>query len=161
MTVFAKNYLYNPMGLKSLHFNPSAKLRHEIPPLGRDDLREETIRGEVNDSNCYAMGGVSGHAGLFGSACDVAALGQLFLNKGIYNGTRHFRADTIAQFSKIFDRHVSARALGWDTPTPPSSSGRFFSKHTIGHLGFTGTSLWIDLKREIVVVLLSNRVPSG
>ncbi len=155
---FCRDQLYRPMGLKSLHFNPGADQKYAIPPLGTDDLRKEIIRAEVNDTNCHAMGGVSGHAGLFGHALDVAAFGQLFLNKGIYNGQRHFRTATVETFSKIYDKKISARALGWDTPTPPSSSGRHFSKRTIGHLGFTGTSLWIDLQREIIVVLLTNRV---
>ncbi len=156
--VFCRGQLFEPMGLQSLKFTPSPKLWQQIPPTGTDALRSKTIQGQVNDANCFAMDGISGHAGLFGTAEDVAAVGQLFIQKGIYRKRRHFKASTIELFSKLFNPKVSARTLGWDTPTLPSSSGQYFSQRSIGHLGFTGTSLWIDLEREIVIVLLSNRV---
>lgn len=156
--VFCRNRIFQPLELRSLQFNPPEKLRKQIPPTGADALRKEVIQGQVNDANCFAMGGISGHAGLFGHAEDVAAIGQLFIQKGIYNARRLFRASTIDLFTRKHRPAISARALGWDTAVPGGSAGNHFSENTIGHLGFTGTSLWIDLAREIIVVLLCNRV---
>ncbi len=153
---FCRNNLFQPMGLSSLRFNPPEKLCQQIPPTGSDALRD-AIQGEVNDANCYALGGISGHAGLFGTAADVAAMGQLFIQKGIYNRKRLFRGATIDLFSRIVNPAVSNRALGWDTPEEGGNAGKHFSKHSIGHLGFTGTSMWVDMEREVVIVLLSNR----
>ena len=155
---YCRNQLFQPLGLHTLKFNPSPADIPHIPPTGKDGFRENMIRGAVNDANCHAMGGVSGHAGLFGTAEDVAAIGQLFVQNGIYGNLRIFRESTVRLFSKIIHPAVSARTLGWDTPTSPSSSGDLFSDAAIGHLGFTGTSLWIDLNARIVIVLLSNRV---
>ncbi len=158
LATFCRNRIFQPMGLTSLRFTPLEKRWPLFPPTGKDGYRENIIQGTVNDANCFALGGVAGHAGLFGNARDVAAIGQLFLQQGIYNGRRIFSGKIVRQFSRRFNPDISARTLGWDTPTENSSSGNRFSKEAIGHLGFTGTSLWVDLAREIVVVLLSNRV---
>lgn len=155
---FCRDRIFRPLGLNSLQFNPPEQLCKQIPPTGADALRKEIIQGQVNDLNCFVMGGVSGHAGLFGNAEDAAAMGQLFLQKGIYNGRRLFRASTVDLFTRKHRPAVSARTLGWDTAVPGGSAGSRFSENTIGHLGFTGTSLWVDLAREIIVVLLCNRV---
>jgi CubicO group peptidase (beta-lactamase class C family) len=155
---FCRDQIFQPLGLHSLQFIPPKKLRKQIPPTGTDALREDIIRGAVNDTNCFAMGGVSGHAGLFGNSLDVAAAGQLFVQKGIYNSRRLFKSSTIELFSKKYNPDVSVRTLGWDTPTPGGSGGKYFSESAIGHLGYTGTSLWVDLQQEINIVLLSNRV---
>jgi CubicO group peptidase (beta-lactamase class C family) len=108
----------------------------------------------VNDENAYAMGGVAPHAGLFASAADVARFAQCMLR----GGSPIMRPETVALFTR---RQTSppgtTRALGWDTPSPPSQSGRYFSPSAYGHLGFTGTSLWIDPDRDITIVLLTNR----
>lgn len=156
--VFCRDQIFQPLRLRSLQFNPPEKLRKQIPPTGSDGFRKELIRGQVNDSNCFVMGGISGHAGLFGTAEDAAAIGQLFIQKGIYNSRRLFRASTVEVFTRKHRPAVSARALGWDSAAPGGSAGNRFSENSIGHLGFTGTSLWIDLAREIIVVLLCNRV---
>lgn len=158
LATFCRNHIFQPMGLTSLRFAPVKKSWSSFPPTGKDGYRENIIQGAVNDANCFALGGIAGHAGLFGDAKDVAAIGQLFLQQGIYNGRRIFSGKIIRQFSQRYNPNISARALGWDTPTENSSSGSHFSKESIGHLGFTGTSLWVDLAREIIVVLLSNRV---
>lgn len=154
---FCREQIFQPMGLPSLQFNPPAEMSDHIPPTGGENWRGGIIQGAVNDNNCFAMGGVSAHAGLFGNAWDVAAIGQLFIQKGIYKRRRHFRQRTIELFASLSDGKLSRRALGWDVPGDNSSSGKFFSKHTIGHLGFTGCSMWVDLEQEIIVVFLCNR----
>lgn len=155
---FCRTRIFAPLGMHRTDFQTTRQMSMPHPPTGSDDLRSGIIQNEVNDSNCFAMGGISAHAGLFGPAIDVAAFGQLFLSGGIAGGKRIFRKSTIELFCKRWSPEVSERTLGWDTPSSPSSSGRFFSKNSVGHLGFTGTSLWIDREREIIVVLLSNRV---
>jgi CubicO group peptidase (beta-lactamase class C family) len=120
--------------------------------------RKRLVRGEVDDENAWAMGGVAGHAGLFSTAGDVAAFAQMILNGGIYAHHRLLARATIDQFTARRAVGDSARALGWDVPVEPSSSGRYFSARTFGHTGFTGTSLWIDPDRRLFVVLLTNRV---
>ncbi len=155
---FCRNEFYRRMGLDSLRFTPREQERAGIPPTGADELRPEGIRGEVNDSNAFALGGIAGHAGLFGHAADVAAMGQMFLQGGIYNRRRLISRSAVKTFLQRVDQKKDARALGWDVPGDKSSAGTYFSHQTIGHLGFTGASIWMDLRREIVVVLLSNRV---
>jgi beta-N-acetylhexosaminidase len=155
---FCREQIFQPMDLASLQFNPAQKYRALIPPTGKDAWRGSIIQGDVNDNNCFAMEGVSTHAGLFGSAKDVAAIGQMFIQKGIYDRKRHFRRRLIETFSRPVNPKISNRSLGWDTPGENSSSGKLFSKQSIGHLGFTGCSMWMDLKKEIIVVFLCNRV---
>jgi CubicO group peptidase (beta-lactamase class C family) len=104
------------------------------------------------------MGGVAGHAGLFSTVSDIAAFSQMLLNGGIYGHSRMLRRSTIQQFTFRHAIGDSARALGWDVPVPPSSSGEYFSGKSFGHLGFTGTSLWIDPEHDLFVILLTNRV---
>jgi CubicO group peptidase (beta-lactamase class C family) len=105
-----------------------------------------------------AMGGVAGHAGLFSTAPDIAAFSQMILNGGIFGHDRLLSRALIEQFTKRIAVGDTARTLGWDVPTEPSSSGRYFSAQSFGHTGFTGTSLWIDPERKLFVILLTNRV---
>ena len=119
------------------------------------------VHGVVHDENAFLLGGVSGHAGLFSTAEDLGRFGQVMLNKGSWLGHRYFKSSLIKQFSKRQNIPIhSERALGWDTPSRNgrSSAGDLYSKNSFGHLGFTGTSIWIDPDNEIVIVLLSNRV---
>jgi CubicO group peptidase (beta-lactamase class C family) len=104
------------------------------------------------------MGGVAGQAGLFTTAPDLAAFCQMLLNGGIYSHHRLLTRATISQFTASQTLAGNARTLGWMTPTPNSSSGRYFSSRAFGHLGFTGTSIWIDPDRQLFVILLTNRV---
>jgi len=100
------------------------------------------------------MGGVAGHAGLFASAPDIARFAEIFLRGGEYL----LKPETIALFTRRQDSPPgTSRALGWDTPSHPSSSGLYFSPRSFGHLGYTGTSLWIDPDRQLSVTLLTNR----
>jgi CubicO group peptidase (beta-lactamase class C family) len=136
-------------------FNPPANARSTIPPTEDDrTFRLRIVEGEVNDENAYVMGGVSGHAGLFAPAIDVARFAECMMR----GGAPILSPATIELFTR---RETSpsgtSRALGWDTPSPPSSSGAHFSPRSFGHLGYTGTSLWIDPERQLSVTLLTNR----
>lgn len=155
-----------PLGLRDTFFLPleegaelAPALRRRIAATENCPWRERILWGEVHDPNAWAMGGVAGHAGLFASADDVMRYGRLLLD------VWHGRSDVLpAELLRAFTTRQelppgSDWALGWDTPTEgQSSSGRYFSARSVGHLGFTGTSLWIDLEREAVVVMLTNRV---
>ena len=129
-----------------------------IAPTEWDDRRQRMLKGEVHDENAAAMGGVAGHAGLFGTAHSVLAVSHAWL--AAYHGDRSWLAPTLVRefTTKQSQPPQSSWALGWDTPTAPSSSGNYFSSGSFGHLGFTGTSLWIDPVRNVEVVLLTNRV---
>jgi CubicO group peptidase (beta-lactamase class C family) len=120
--------------------------------------RKDLLVGRVHDENTYVMGGVQGHAGLFGTAVDVHRLLVELLSA--YHGrplAGCFEPDLVRLF---FQRWAGTdRTLGFDTPSVEnSSSGRFFSTNTVGHLGFTGTSFWMDLDQAVIVILLTNRI---
>ena len=155
----AKAQIFQPLGMNNSLFSPPKNLRDEIAPTENDGAyRKRLIRGEVHDENAWAMGGVAGHAGLFSTAPDIATFAQMLLNGGIYAHQRLLDRSTIETFTTRQTIGASARALGWDVPTEPSSSGQYFSPASYGHTGFTGTSLWIDPQRELFVILLTNRV---
>jgi CubicO group peptidase (beta-lactamase class C family) len=111
----------------------------------------------VHDETAWVLGGVSGNAGLFSSARDLAVFVQMLLNGGSYNGVQIVKPTTVARWTAR-QRPDASRALGWDTPSPQSSAGRFFSPWSFGHTGFTGTSIWADPEKDLLVVLLTNRV---
>ena len=129
-----------------------------IAPTEQDELRNRLLRGEVHDENAAAMGGVAGHAGLFGTAESVLAISGAWL-RGYHGRESILDEDLVREFTTRQESIArSSWALGWDTPSAPSSSGSSFSERSFGHLGYTGTSLWIDPLCELEVVLLSNRV---
>ena len=129
-----------------------------IAPTEQDEWRNRLLRGEVHDENAAAMGGVAGHAGLFGTAESVLAVSGAWL-RGYHGRESILEGEFVRQFTTRQESAAqSSWALGWDTPSAPSSSGSSFSERSFGHLGYTGTSLWIDPLRELEVVLLSNRV---
>jgi CubicO group peptidase (beta-lactamase class C family) len=149
-----------PLGLETACYCPPTDWRPHIPPTEEDRVfRRRVIQGEVQDENCYAMGGVSGHAGLFANALDVLGFAACILAEGRAAHGRHlFQPETVRLFATRQTEPVgTSRALGWDTPSEPSSSGKYFSQNSIGHLGYAGTSLWIDPERRLAVVLLTNR----
>ncbi len=149
----------DPLGLADTGYLPLEELRERIAPTEFDSWRGRLPHGEVHDENTLALGGIAPHAGLFGAAREVAAFGQAILNGGVYGGQRLANAKTIALFTRRAELVPgSSRALGWDTPSQPSSAGRYFSARSFGHTGFTGTSLWIDPELNLIVVLLTNRV---
>jgi len=167
LDVFCRERFFGPLGLAQTGFAPSPE-RGGLPPdsvrrgfaaTENCPWRDRIIWGEVHDPNASVMGGVAGHAGLFAPADDVLGFGRIILDAW------HGRSDVLPRdLLRVFLTRQnlpekSDWALGWDTPTPgTSSSGRFFSSNSVGHLGFTGTSLWIDLDREAIVVMLTNRV---
>lgn len=133
----------------------------QVAPTEVCPWRRRTLRAEVHDDNCWTMGGIGGHAGLFGSARDVLGLGRAILATWLDGD------DELGVSRSLFEHTVShrwmhrhgTRVLGWDTPTPgASSAGRYFAREAIGHLGFTGTSLWLDPGTRTVITLLTNRV---
>jgi beta-N-acetylhexosaminidase len=156
---FAKEEILNPLGMADTMFNPPRSLRDRIAPTELDsDFRKRLVWGEVHDENAWAMGGVAGHAGLFSTAGDIARFAQMLLNGGIYAHRRLLSRETIQTFTTRQTIGDSARAIGWDVPTQPSSGGHYFSEKSFGHTGFTGTSIWIDPERGLFVILLTNRV---
>jgi CubicO group peptidase (beta-lactamase class C family) len=165
LDAFVRARVTEPLGLADTFFLPLAAgpvaepLRRRIAATENCAWREQILWGEVHDPNAWAMGGVAGHAGLFATADDVMTFGQAVLDAW------HGRSDAlpkerVREFAKR--QHLPEKsdwALGWDTPTEgQSSAGQYFSQQSIGHLGFTGTSLWIDLEKEAIVVMLTNRV---
>ena len=160
---YVDGHITRQLGMSDTRFTPDtndAQLRQRIAPTALSELRGQ-LRGSVHDGNAWALGGVSGHAGLFSTARDLAVFAQMLLNGGSYGDVRLVAPQTIARWTGRQGSGAS-RALGWDTPAPNSSAGRYFSPRSFGHTGFTGTSIWIDPERGLFVVLLMNRVnPRG
>ena len=137
---------------------PPALWRGRIAPTEHDPWRGRLLIGEVHDENAAALGGIAGHAGLFGTAAAVGAYARHLLQ--VLDGrTGAVRRGTLEEFvSRRSDVAGSSRALGWDTMLPTSSCGSKMSARAFGHTGFTGTSLWVDPEKNVYVVLLTNRV---
>jgi CubicO group peptidase (beta-lactamase class C family) len=152
--------VFQPLGMTSVRFNPPAEEWELIAPTEFDPRRGRMLRGEVHDENAAAMNGVSGHAGLFGNVPDVLTFAEWMLGQADgWTGGQPVRPSIVREFTRRQGLVPgSSRALGWDTPEPGGSAGRFLSSQSFGHTGFTGTSLWIDPERELAIVLLSNRV---
>lgn len=157
LDVFLNQRLFEPLEMQHTTFLPHSALRAWIAPTERDANRGGKIWGEVHDPNAWALGGVAGHAGLFSTAQDLAIFAQMMLNEGSYGGVRLLQPGTVARWTAP-QFAGSSRALGWDTPSGKSSSGRFFGPRSFGHTGYTGTSIWIDPEKGLFVVLLTNRV---
>jgi beta-N-acetylhexosaminidase len=155
----ANEDIFGPLSMKDSMYNPSKTLWPEIAPTEVDNqLRHRLVQGEVHDENAYSIGGVSGHAGVFSTSPDLAAFCQMLLNGGVYAHHRVLKRSTIAEFTVPQALAQNTRTLGWIVPTEGSSSGHYFSVHSYGHTGFTGTTIWIDPDRQLFVVLLTNRV---
>jgi beta-N-acetylhexosaminidase len=155
----AKTYIFSPLGMKDSMYRPPKTLWSWIAPTEIDkNLRHRLVQGEVHDENAYSIGGVSGHAGVFSTSPDLAAFCQMLLNGGVYAHNRILKRATVAEFTTPQELSSGTRTLGWAVPTEGGSSGHYFSKHTFGHTGFTGTSIWIDQDRQVFVVFLTNRV---
>ena len=168
--------VFEPLGMNSLRFRPTDDRR--VAPTELDTWRGRVLRGEVHDENAARMDGVSGHAGLFGSTPDLLTFAEWVIDgwwdeqAGRRTGTRNRSQESIHRSdrpsvhrstAREFTRRQnlvpgSSRALGWDTPTVGASGGSLLSPSSVGHTGFTGTSLWIDPTRRLAIVLLSNRV---
>ena len=147
--------IFRPLKMNSTGFCPPAHLRSTIPPTRNDlDFRHRVIQGEVHDENASVLGGVAGHAGVFSNTSDLMQFSECMLG----GASRLFKPETIKLFTQQqLSPAGTSRALGWDTPSQPSQSGAHFSSNSFGHLGYTGTSLWIDSERGIAIALLTNR----
>lgn len=160
LDAFASREIFAPLAMRKTQYCPAPCLRAAIPPT-EDDLsfRQRIIQGEVQDENCWVLGGVSGHAGLFAPVRDVLRFAEAMLAPLYGRATELFHGETVATFTRRAALPPgSSRALGWDTPSGPiSSSGTLFSPAAFGHLGFAGTSLWVDPTQDLAVVLLTNR----
>lgn len=165
LDVYADKNFYRPMGLAHMTYKPLEKMTNEkIAPTEYDaSFRKQLVRGYVHDQGAALMGGVSGHAGLFGNAQDVGAIMQMLLNGGEYAGERLLQRGTIEYFTRAKSSidPDNRRALGFDKPVKDGGPGPTFdgiSPKSFGHSGFTGTFAWADPEEEIVYVFLSNRI---
>jgi CubicO group peptidase (beta-lactamase class C family) len=167
LDLYCQEKIYQPLGISSLAFiNLESVRRRKVQPVvehyaptERCPWRQRVLCAEVHDDNCYAMGGVAGHAGLFGAVDDVDRLVNVLV--ACYQGAHSFLPQQIVQefWTRAGIVSGSTWCLGWDSPSAQNSSaGDYFSSHSVGHLGFTGTSLWIDLEQQTHVIVLSNRV---
>lgn len=182
LDVFCQREVFGPLGMSNTTFNPPPDLRPKIPPTTdereepcgavtpvrprsiapqqpsasqqkpRSTFRNRIIQGEVQDENAYVLGGVAPHAGLFSTTEDIASFAFAMMH-----GARIIRPETIALFTHRDTTPGTSRALGWDTPSSSSASGKHFGQNSFGHLGYTGTSLWIDPDRKLSITLLTNR----
>lgn len=164
-TYLQKNF-YEPLGASTLTFKPSQHFSaYDIVPTEDDFFfRHKSIHGNVHDETAIMLGGVSGHAGLFSNANDLAKLMQMFLNGGKYGGKRYIREATIKEFTRVqFPENNNRRAVGFDKPYlkyqgPSSNTAKDASAESFGHTGFTGTMVWMDPQYNLLYIFLSNRV---
>ncbi len=155
LSAFARREIFAPLELQSTGFCPAKEMRSAIPPTEEDkNFRLRRIQGEVQDENAWVLGGAAGHAGLFSNVPDLLRFTDEILRAG---EDTLFSSETVRLFAERQGPAGSSRALGWDTPSESSSSGRYFSPNSIGHLGYSGCSLWIDREAAIAVALLTNR----
>lgn len=161
---FLDERTFRPLGMSATRFLPPAAWRNHIAPTEDDTtFRHRLLWGEVHDESAARLGGVSGNAGLFSAAPDLARFAAMLLNGGAWDTLQLIRAETIAEFTRRQAMPPgSTRALGWDTPSEPpdsmASSGTRLSPRAFGHTGYTGTSIWLDPERDLFIILLTNRV---
>lgn len=161
---FIDSALYRPLGLTTMYLDSvdrgPAYPKDTYAATEECPWRKEVIQGHVHDENAYALGGHSGHAGLFGTALDVFTLTTLVLSAYHGDDTALISPDTARMFLSLQSLVPNSTwALGWDTPSArDSTSGNYFGSRSVGHTGFTGTSVWIDLERRVTVIFLTNRV---
>ena len=151
--------IFAPLGMQATRFCPEPDARALIPPTEEDtDLRQRRIQGEVQEENAWILKGAAGHAGVFSNVPDLLRFaGEVLSAAKSAESTRLFESNTVQLFAERQSPMSGSRALGWDTPSANSSSGSRFSSHSIGHLGYSGCSLWIDLDAGVAVALLTNR----
>jgi CubicO group peptidase (beta-lactamase class C family) len=156
--VFARKRILEPLGMKDTLYRPGQELRPRIAPAEIVGERGGLVHGVVHDENAMALGGVAPHAGLFGTAPDLARFAQMMLNGGVFEHRRIVSRATVERFTGEVRVPGSSRAYGWEKPTGDNSAGARLSPAAFGHTGFTGTSMWIDPARKLFVILLTNRV---
>jgi CubicO group peptidase (beta-lactamase class C family) len=156
--------LFRPLAMRDTRYRPPQSWRARIAPTEVDTTwRHRLVHGEVHDENAAKMDGVSGHAGLFGTAPDLVRFAQMVLAGSGEQGAgsvqpQFVRPETVREFTRRQEPALSSRALGWDTPTGENSAGSWLSARAFGHTGFTGTSIWMDPEQDLFVILLTNRV---
>jgi CubicO group peptidase (beta-lactamase class C family) len=149
---------YSPLEMTHTMFTPPESLADSCAPTEYDSSYGGFLQGVVHDESARSLGGVAGNAGLFSTASDLAIYLQMLMNHGVYGGRRYLQDSVIESFTRK-QSDLSTRGLGWDTKSPQhSSAGHYFSPNSFGHLGFTGTSVWVDPVRDLFVILLTNRV---
>ncbi len=180
LDTFCQREIFGPLGMANTAFNPPKSWKEKIVPTANEergavkcgagtparvpsppaanstgnDFRARIIQAEVQDENASILGGIAGHAGLFAPAEDVARFAHALLSAG----RPILRPETVDLFTRRESGpEGTSRALGWDTPSSPSQSGKYFGPRSLGHLGYTGTSLWIDPDRQLSITLLTNR----
>ncbi len=152
---FTESRIFAPLGMDDTRWKPAAALKARIAPTEVTPPRGYPAHGEVADESAFTLGGIAGHAGLFGTATDLSVFAQMMLNGGEYAGTRIVKEETVRLFTTPVRDH---RALGWEVAAGERGAGEYLSDRAFGHVGYTGTSLWIDPEREMFVILLTNRV---
>lgn len=162
INVYVQQHFYNPLGMQTAGFLPLYRFSPDriVPTENDKDYRMSLLDGYVHDPTAALLGGVAGHAGLFGSANDVAILYQMVLNRGSYGGTQYFKPEVVDLFTSK-QSPVSRRGLGfdrWDPIAERHYPSKLASDQAYGHTGFTGTCIWVDPKYNLVYVFLSNRV---
>jgi len=164
LDVFLRDNLFQPLGMVDTGFNPSSELLTRIAPTENDPWRDRVVHGEVHDENAFHLGGVSGHAGLFSTAEDLAKFAEWMLSNFAGDteaGLPTLQGDRLREWTALQPgSEGSNRAIGWQKPVPGggNSAGTLLSPESFGHTGFTGTSIWIDPSNDIYLVLLTNRV---
>lgn len=162
---YLEQTFYKPMGLSTLGFTPRNRIAPDrIPPTEKDTVfRNQLVHGDVHDQGAAMLGGISGHAGLFSDANDLGIIGQMLLNGGSYGGVNYLDPKTIEEFTSWqFPLNDNRRGVGFDKPLPEYSAEgpccKSASASSYGHMGFTGTYIWIDPETGLTFVFLSNRV---
>ena len=159
---WTRREIFQPLGMAATGFCPSPAMCPAIPPTEEDlTFRHRRIQGEVEDENACVLNGVAGHAGLFSNVPDLLRFAGAILRNAKPAGSEEnpslFDSAVLERFAQRQPPEGSSRALGWDTPSEPSSTGKHFARHSIGHLGYSGCSLLIDLDAAFAIVLLTNR----
>jgi len=152
---FTASRIFEPLGMDDTGWRPARALVPRIAPTEVTPPRGYPVRGEVADESAFALGGIAGHAGLFGTATDLSVFAQMMINGGEYEGTRIVKEETVRLFTTEAQDH---RALGWEVAAGERGAGEYLSQNAFGHTGYTGTSIWIDPDRDLFVILLTNRV---
>jgi CubicO group peptidase (beta-lactamase class C family) len=172
LDAFARRRIFDPLGMRDTLYLPGPDFLARIAPTEIDPWRGRLLRGEVHDENAQALGGIAPHAGVFGTAPDLARFAQMLLNGGVFEQHRVVSRAVVERFTRRVVVPASTRAIGWDTAAVAdkaerssipgtagySSAGSLLSARSFGHTGFTGTSLWMDPDRHLFVILLTNRV---
>ncbi len=153
---YVHTHIFQPLGMFDTMYQPPESLWYRVAPTEFDSTRGGLLHGRVHDERAYYLGGISGHAGLFSTAADLARFARMMLNGGTLDGRRFLPADVIEEFTA--KKLVADRALGWQKPNGTNSAGHLMSDRAFGHTGFTGTSIWMDPTNDVFVILLTNRV---